>query len=57
MSEEEFKDILVETPIPGSVAMKDTSLSHLPIVVLQPQHQAASAVKKVVKELVSRGVF
>ena len=57
LSEEEFKDILVETPIPGSVAMKDTSLSHLPIVVLQPQHQAASAVKRVVKELVSREVF
>lgn len=57
LSEEEFKDILVETPIPGSVAMKDTSLNHMPIVVLQPQHQAASAVKRVVKELVSRGVF
>ena len=25
LSEDEFKDILVETPIPGSVAMKDTS--------------------------------
>lgn len=57
LSEEEFRDILIETPIPGSVAMKDTSLSHLPIVVLQPQHQAASAVRKVVKELVSREVF
>ena len=57
LSEEEFKDILIETPIPGSVAMKDTSLNHMPIVVLQPQHQAASAVKRVVKELVSREVF
>lgn len=57
LSEEEFKNILVETPIPGSVAMKDTSLNHMPVVVLQPQHQAASAVKRVVKELVSRGVF
>lgn len=57
LSEEEFKDILVETPIPGSVAMKDTSLSHLPIVFLQPQHQAAIAVRRVVKELVSREVF
>lgn len=57
LSEEEFKDILIETPIPGSVAMKDTSLNHMPIVVLQPHHQAASAVKRVVKELVSREVF
>lgn len=57
LSEEEFKDILVETPIPGSVAMKDTSINHLPIVVLQPQHQAASAVKRIVKELIAREVF
>ena len=57
LSEEEFKDILIETPIPGSVAMKDTSINHLPIVVLQPQHQAASAVKRVMKELVKREVF
>ena len=57
LSEEEFKDILIETPIPGSVAMKDTSINHLPIVVLQPQHQAASAVKRIVKELIAREVF
>lgn len=57
LSEEEFKDILVETPIPGSVAMKDTSISHSPVVVLQPNHQAASAVRRVVKELVAREVF
>ena len=57
LSEEEFKDILIETPIPGSVAMKDTSINHAPIVVLQPQHQAANAVKKVVKELIAREVF
>lgn len=57
MSEDEFKDILVETPIPGSVAMKDTSLNHEPIVTLQPQHQAAIAIRKVIKELISRGVF
>ena len=56
-SEEEFKDILIETPIPGSVAMKDTSINHAPIVVLQPRHQAANAVKKVVKELIAREVF
>ena len=57
LSEDEFKDILVETPIPGSVAMKDTSLNHEPIVTLQPQHQAAIAIRKVIKELISRGVF
>ena len=32
LSEAEFKDILVEIPIPGSVAMKDTSINHLPLV-------------------------
>ena len=48
LSEDEFKDILVETPIPGSVAMKDTSLNHEPIVTLQPQHQAAIAIRKVI---------
>ena len=37
--------------------MKDTSINHAPIVVLQPQHQAANAVKKVVKELIAREVF
>ena len=57
LSEDDFKDILVETPIPGSVAMKDTSLNHSPIVVLQPTHQAASAVRKIVKELILREVF
>ena len=57
LSEDDFKDILVETPIPGSVAMKDTSISHSPIVVLQPTHQAASAVRRVVKELILREVF
>jgi len=57
LSEEEFKNILIETPIPGSVAMKDTSLNHLPIVVLNPSHQAASAVKKVMKELIAKEVF
>ena len=57
LSEDEFKDILVETPIPGSVAMKDTSLNHEPIVTLQPQHQAAIAIRKVIKELISREVF
>lgn len=57
LDDEEFHDILIETPIPGSVAMKDTSLNHSPIVILQPQHQAASAVKKVVNELVKREVF
>ena len=57
LSEDEFKDILVETPIPGSVAMKDTSLNHEPIVTLQPQHQAAIAIRKVIKELISREGF
>ena len=57
LSEEEFQDILIETPIPGSVAMKDTSINHSPIVILQPQHQAASAVKRIVKELTAREVF
>lgn len=57
LSEDEFKQILIETPIPGSVAMKDTSINHMPIVVLQPQHQASIAVKKVVKELILKEVF
>jgi len=57
LDDEEFRDILIDTPIPGSVAMKDTSLNHMPIVVLQPQHQAASAIKKVVNELTKREVF
>lgn len=57
LSEDEFKQILIETPIPGSVAMKDTSINHMPIVVLQPQHQASIAVKRVVKELISKEVF
>lgn len=57
LEDEEFKDILIETPIPGSVRMKDTSLNHLPIVKLQPEHQAADAIKKIVKELTQRGVF
>lgn len=57
LSEEEFKNILIETPIPGSVAMKDTSINHSPIVVLQPHHQAAIAVKRVSKELMEKGVF
>ncbi len=57
LSEDDFKDILIETPIPGSVAMKDTSLNHSPIVVLQPTHQAASAIRRVVKELILREVF
>lgn len=57
LSEEEFKNILIETPIPGSVAMKDTSINHTPIVVLQPHHQAASAIRRIVKELIVREVF
>lgn len=57
LDDEDFKNILVETPIPGSVAMKDTSLNHLPIVVSQPQHQAAIAIKNVVAELINREVF
>lgn len=57
LSEDEFKQILIETPIPGSAAMKDTSINHMPIVVLQPQHQASIAVKRVVKELISKEVF
>lgn len=57
LSEAEFKDILIETPIPGSVAMKDTSINHLPLVVLQPHHQVNTAIKKVVKDLIAREVF
>ncbi len=57
LSEAEFKDILVEVPIPGSVAMKDTSINHLPLVVLQPHHQVATAIKRVVKDLIVREVF
>ena len=57
LSEAEFKDILIEVPIPGSVAMKDTSINHLPLVVLQPNHQVATAIKKVVKDLIVREVF
>ena len=57
LSEDEFKDILIDTPIPDSVAMKDTSINHLPIVVLQPGHKAASAVKRVANELIEREVF
>ena len=57
LSEDEFKQILIETPIPGSVAMKDTSINHMPIVVLQPQHQASIAVKRVVKERISKELF
>lgn len=57
LDDDDFKNILIDTPIPGAVAMKDTSLNHLPIVKLQPQHQAADAVKKVVKELINREVF
>lgn len=57
LDDEDFKNILIDTPIPSAVAMKDTSLSHMPIVVLQPQHQAAIAVKQVVNELVEREVF
>lgn len=57
LSEDEFKNILIETPIPGSVAMKDTSINHSPIVVLQPNHQAAIAVKNVLRELIKREVF
>ena len=33
LSEAEFKDILIEVPIPGSVAMKDTSINHLKIFI------------------------
>ena len=57
LSEDEFKDILIDTPIPDSVAMKDTSINHLPIVVLQPGHKAASAVKRVANELIEREVY
>lgn len=57
LDDEDFKDILIDTPIPGSVAMKDTSINHAPIVVLQPQHQAAIAIKMVVEELINREVF
>ena len=57
LSEDEFKNILIEIPIPGSVAMKDTSINHMPLVALQPNHQAASAIKRVVKDLISREVF
>lgn len=57
LDDEEFRDILIDTPIPGSVAMKDTSLNHSPIVVMQPQHQAAIAIKNVVNELIKREVF
>lgn len=57
LEDDEFKDILIDTPIPGSVAMKDTSLNHQPIVLLNPEHQAATAVKEVVKELINREVF
>lgn len=57
LSEDEFRDILIETPIPNTVIMKDTSINHLPIVILQAQHKAALSVKKVVKELIEREVF
>ena len=57
LSEDDFKDILIETPIPGSVAMKDTSINHLPIVLLQPTHQAAMAIRRIIKELIAREVF
>ena len=57
LSEDDFKDILIETPIPGSVAMKDTSINHLPIVLLQPTHQASMAIRRIIKELIAREVF
>lgn len=57
LSEAEFKDILIEVPIPGSVAMKDTSINHLPLVILQPHHQVTTAIKRVVKDLIVREVF
>ncbi len=57
LSEDDFKDILIETPIPGSVAMKDTALNHSPIVGLQPTHRGASAMRRVVKELILGEVF
>ena len=57
LSEAEFKDILVEIPIPGSVAMKDTSINHLPLVILQPHHQVTTSIKRVVKDLIAREVF
>lgn len=57
LSAEDFKDILIETLIPNSVVMKDTSIDHEPLVLLQPNHKAASAIRRVVKELIAREVF
>ena len=57
LSEAEFKDILVEIPIPGSVAMKDTSINHLPLVILQPHHQVTNINKKSCKRFNCTGGF
>lgn len=52
-----FRDILIDTPIPNSIKLKETSLTHQPINIRFKKHKACTALNNVILELYKRGVF
>lgn len=54
---EEFKDILVNTFVPSRVDIKDTETAYLPINFTAPNSDSCKAFRKIVKELKERKVL
>ena len=52
-----FKNILIDTPIPGSIKLKETSLNHKPVNITAEKHQACIAIREVAKELKRKGIL
>ena len=52
-----FKNILIDTPIPGSIKLKETSLNHKPVNITAGKHQACIAIREVAKELKKKGIL
>ena len=52
-----FKNILIDTPIPGSIKLKETSLNHKPVNITAEKHQACIAIREVAKELKKKGIL
>ena len=52
-----FKDVLVDIPIPSSIKLKETSLTHKPINIKFKKHKVCTALNNVILELYKRGVL
>lgn len=56
-SDDEFKDILVDTVVPSRVEIKNTETSFLPINITAPNSDSCEAFRKIISELKERKVL